>query len=76
MAQVTVEQLAETVGASVDRLLAQMKDAGLPHDAAEESVSDEDKQTLLAFLKRSHGEARRRRSDHPQAQDRQHAARG
>ena len=30
MAQVTVEQLAETVGASVDRLLAQMKDAGLP----------------------------------------------
>ena len=30
MAQVTVEQLAETVGASVDRLLSQMKDAGLP----------------------------------------------
>lgn len=57
MAQVTVQQLAETVGASVDRLLAQMKDAGLPHKGAEESVSDEDKQTLLTYLKRSHGEA-------------------
>jgi translation initiation factor IF-2 len=57
MAQVTVEQLAETVGASVDRLLSQMKDAGLPHRDAAEEVSDEDKQTLLAFLKRSHGES-------------------
>ena len=57
MAQVTVQQLAETVGASVERLLAQMKDAGLPHTGAQESVSDEDKQMLLAFLKRSHGES-------------------
>lgn len=56
MAQVTVEQLAETVGASVDRLLAQMKDAGLPHASVEEVVSEEDKQTLLAYLKKSHGE--------------------
>ena len=56
MAQVTVEQLAETVGASVDRLLSQMKDAGLPHAAADEAVSEEDKQTLLAHLKKSHGE--------------------
>ncbi|MFV0478414.1 MAG: translation initiation factor IF-2 [Parahaliea sp.] len=57
MAQVTVKQLAETVGASVDRLLAQMKDAGLPHKAAAEEVSEEDKQTLLSYLKRSHGES-------------------
>ncbi|MEE4109700.1 MAG: translation initiation factor IF-2 associated domain-containing protein, partial [Halieaceae bacterium] len=57
MAQVTVQQLAETVGAPVERLLAQMKDAGLPHKEAAESVSDEDKKKLLAFLKRSHGEA-------------------
>ena len=46
MAQVTVEQLAETVGASVDRLLSQMKDAGLPHASADEAVSEEDKQTV------------------------------
>ncbi len=57
MAEVTVKQLAEVVGASVDRLLTQMKDAGLPHTDAAEVVSDEDKQTLLAYLKRSHGES-------------------
>ena len=42
MAQVTVQQLAEVVGASVDRLLTQMKDAGLPHSGASEAVSDEE----------------------------------
>lgn len=57
MAQVTVQQLAEVVGASSERLLSQMKDAGLPHTQAAEPVSDEDKQTLLAYLKRSHGES-------------------
>ena len=57
MGQVTVEQLAEVVGASSDRLLTQMKEAGLPHTEAEEAVSDEDKQTLLQYLKRSHGES-------------------
>jgi translation initiation factor IF-2 len=57
MAQVTVQQLAEVVGASVDRLLTQMKEAGLPHSGAGEAVSDEDKQTLLTYLKRSHGES-------------------
>ena len=57
MAQVTVQQLAEVVGAPVDRLLAQMKEAGLPHTEAEQAVSNEDKQTLLTFLKRSHGES-------------------
>ena len=48
MAQVTVEQLAEVVGASVDRLLTQMKDAGLPHSESEQAVSDEDKQANIA----------------------------
>ena len=57
MSQVTVKQLAEDVGASVDRLLAQMREAGLPHSEVGEEVSDEDKQTLLASLKLSHGES-------------------
>jgi translation initiation factor IF-2 len=57
MAQVTVQQLAEVVGASVDRLLTQMGEAGLPHSKVDEAVSDEDKQSLLTYLKRSHGEA-------------------
>jgi len=57
MAEVTVSQLAEVVGAPVERLLRQMKEAGLSHSAAGQAVSDEDKQTLLTFLKRSHGES-------------------
>ena len=36
MAQVTVQQLAEVVGAPVDRLLVQMNEAGLPHKGAEQ----------------------------------------
>ena len=56
MGQVTVKQLAEVVGASSERLLAQMREAGLPHTGAEQAVSDEDKQTLLTYLKQSHGE--------------------
>lgn len=55
MAEVTVSQLAKTVGASVDRLLSQMKEAGLDHHSGDQSVSDEDKQKLLTHLKSSHG---------------------
>ncbi len=55
MAEVTVKQLSETVGTPVDKLLAQMKDAGLSHSAEDEVVSDDDKQTLLTYLKGAHG---------------------
>ena len=55
MAEVTVEQLAKTVGTDAAKLLSQMKDAGLPHKKADETVSDDDKRTLLSHLKRSHG---------------------
>ena len=57
MAEVTVQQLAKTVGASEERLLLQMKEAGLPHVQTDQVVSDEDKKTLLSYLKRSHGES-------------------
>ena len=56
MAEVTVNELAKTVGASVDRLLLQMKEAGLSHSSADATVSDEEKQILLAYLKSLHGE--------------------
>ncbi len=56
MADVKVSDLAKLVGASVDRLLGQMKEAGLSHDSADALVSDQEKQVLLAFLKTSHGE--------------------
>ncbi len=56
MAEVTVTELAKTVGASVDRLLMQMKEAGLNHISADANISDEEKQTLLVYLKGLHGE--------------------
>ena len=56
MAEVTVSQLAETVGTPAEKLLQQMKDAGMPHTAEEDLVSEEQKQELLTFLKKSHGE--------------------
>ena len=59
MAEVTVSELAKVVGASVDRLLSQMREAGLSHDAADATVSDEEKQKLLAYLKSLHGEKAR-----------------
>jgi translation initiation factor IF-2 len=57
MAETKVDQLANVVGVPVDRLLQQMKEAGLSHSEAGQFVSDEDKQTLLAHLKSSHGES-------------------
>ena len=57
MAQVTVTELAKTVGASTERLLSQMKEAGLPHTSGDEEVSDQEKQTLLAHLKGLHGQS-------------------
>jgi len=53
MAEVTVKQLAEDVGAPVDRLLRQFEEAGLSKRAEDDVVTDEEKQTLLAFLRRS-----------------------
>jgi translation initiation factor IF-2 len=56
MADVTVSELAKVVGVSVERLLSQVKEAGLPHTKADDSISNDDKNTLLLFLRRSHGD--------------------
>ncbi len=56
MTQVTVKELALVVDTPVERLLQQMREAGLPHKRAEQVVTDEEKQKLLAHLKSSHGE--------------------
>jgi translation initiation factor IF-2 len=49
-----VKQLADEVKTPVERLLQQMREAGLPHTAAEEHVTDSEKQSLLTHLKSSH----------------------
>jgi len=56
MADVTINELADVVGVSVDKLLSQVKEAGLPHKKADEVISNEDKNTLLVFLRRGHGD--------------------
>ncbi|PTQ68101.1 translation initiation factor IF-2 [Pseudomonas sp. GV071] len=56
MTQVTVKELAQVVATPVERLLLQMREAGLPHTGADQVVTDSEKQALLAHLKGSHGE--------------------
>ncbi|MBL4681785.1 MAG: translation initiation factor IF-2 [Pseudomonadales bacterium] len=57
MANVTVSQLAETIDTPVDRLLQQMQEAGLSKNSADDVVSEEEKRTLLAHIKMTHGES-------------------
>ena len=56
MADVKISELAKTVGVSVDKLLSQIKEAGLPHVGPDELISNDDKNALLVFLRRSHGD--------------------
>ncbi|MGM0544176.1 MAG: translation initiation factor IF-2 [Pseudomonadota bacterium] len=55
MSDMTVKDFAVKVGRDVPRLLEQMKEAGLQHASENDAVSEEDKRTLLNFLKKSHG---------------------
>ncbi|MBK6758436.1 MAG: translation initiation factor IF-2 [Moraxellaceae bacterium] len=56
MAEITVKQLAQVVNRSVETLLTQISEAGLKARGADDLVSDAEKQQLLSFLKRSHGD--------------------
>ncbi|MBA2491257.1 MAG: translation initiation factor IF-2 [Gammaproteobacteria bacterium] len=55
MSEVTVKQLAEVVGTPVERLLEQLKDAGLGVNQADATISDSEKSQLLNHLRHSHG---------------------
>jgi len=57
MADAKISELAEVVGVSVDKLLSQIKEAGLSHTKAGDSISNDDKNSLLQFLRRSHGDS-------------------
>lgn len=52
MTQATVKELAKSVNTTVERLLQQMKEAGLPHTSADQKVSEEEKQKLYDYLSR------------------------
>ncbi|EOD54386.1 translation initiation factor IF-2 [Aeromonas molluscorum] len=55
MAEVSVKQLATDIDTPVDRLLQQFVDAGISKSKADDLVSESEKQTLLAHLKKQHG---------------------
>ncbi len=55
MAEVTVRQFAEVVGISIDRLLDQLKEAGVEINDADATISESEKVELLGFLRRKHG---------------------
>ena len=55
MADVTVAQFAEVLKVPVDRLLAQLEEAGIPVESADDKISDDAKLELLTFLRESHG---------------------
>ena len=51
MSSVTVASLAKIIGSEGEALLSQMKEAGLNHSDINDEVTDQDKKTLLEFLK-------------------------
>ncbi len=55
MSKVTVKQLSEVVGATVERLLEQLKDAGIDASGADAEITDDQKVKLLDHLRNSHG---------------------
>jgi translation initiation factor IF-2 len=57
MSDVTVSQLAEVLGVSVDKLLGQLNSAGIEAASGEDAVSNDDKKKLLAHLRASHGKS-------------------
>ena len=54
MADVSVTQFADVVGISVDRLVEQLNEAGVKVNSAENTITDDEKMTLLSFLKAKH----------------------
>jgi translation initiation factor IF-2 len=57
MSDVTVAQLAEVLGVSIDKLLDQLKKAGIEAASVQDTVSNNDKKKLLAHLRAAHGKS-------------------
>jgi len=55
-ASMTVSQLAQRVGTDVNRLMSQLQEAGITAANADYVLTDKEKELLLKFLQRSHGE--------------------
>lgn len=55
MSEVTVTQFADTLRIPVEKLLTQLGEAGIPVAGADAVISDDAKQDLLTYLRRTHG---------------------
>ena len=55
MAQTTIKHFAEQIGIPPDKLLQQLVAAGVEGKNSEDILSDEEKMTLLSFLRTHHG---------------------
>ncbi len=56
MAELSIKDLARMVGVPTERLLDQVREAGLPQRNAEDIISNEQRAALLSFLKSRHGD--------------------
>lgn len=56
MSQVSIKQFAETLKLSVDKLLSQLENAGVSGKKEADFLSDDEKMTLLNYLKGLHGD--------------------
>ncbi|MBA8886917.1 translation initiation factor IF-2 [Dokdonella fugitiva] len=55
MSDVTIKQLAKVLGTPVDKLLAQLGEAGMKFSDPDQVISSTEKVKLLGFLRRTHG---------------------
>src|SRR6478735_10131608 len=55
MSDVTIKQLAKVLGTPVDKLLAQLGEAGMKFNDPDQVISSTEKVKLLGFLRRTHG---------------------
>jgi translation initiation factor IF-2 len=55
MSDVTIKQLAKVLGTPIDKLLAQLGEAGMKFSDPEQVISSTEKVKLLGFLRRTHG---------------------
>ncbi|VAW95413.1 Translation initiation factor 2 [hydrothermal vent metagenome] len=69
MADVTVRQFADVVGTDVERLLVQLKEAGVTLNDADAMISDKDKSSLLDFLRSKHPVKEEKAVDSPSSAD-------
>jgi translation initiation factor IF-2 len=56
MTDKSIKELAQSVERSVEKLLEQVRDAGLPQRRADDIITTEQQDTLVSYLKKVHGQ--------------------